>query len=101
MAQLSRIELLIVDELGYLSFSRSGAELLFQLFADRYERGSVLLTSNLPFSEWGTIFPGERMTAALLDRLTHRCAIFEMNGESYRFRESMKSKDEKANKGKK
>ena len=72
LAQLSRIELLIVDELGYLSFSRSGAELLFQLFADRYERGSVLLTSNLPFSEWGTIFPGERMTAALLDRLTHR-----------------------------
>ena len=57
-----------------------------------YERASVLVTSNLPFSEWNQIFQGERMTAALLDRLTHHCHIFEMNGESYRFRESMKSK---------
>ena len=57
-----------------------------------YERRSLLVTSNLAFSEWGQIFQGERMTAALLDRLTHRCAIFEMNGESFRFRESMKSK---------
>ena len=59
---------------------------------DRYERGSILVTSNLPFSEWDQIFQGERMTAALLDRLTHHAEIFEMNGESYRFRESMKSK---------
>lgn len=72
--------------------SRSGAELLFQVFADRYERASLLVTSNLPFSEWHQVFQGERMTAALLDRLTHRCHIFEMNGESYRFRESMKAK---------
>lgn len=57
-----------------------------------HERGSLLITTNLPFSEWGQIFQGERMTAALLDRLTHRCHIFEMNGESYRFRESMKAK---------
>lgn len=91
LAALERIDLLIVDELGYLSFSRSGAELLFQVFADRYERRSVLITSNLPFGEWGTIFQGERMTAALLDRLTHKCQIFELNGESYRFRESMKT----------
>ena len=84
--------LLIVDELGYLSFSRSGAELLFQVFADRYERRSLLITSNLAFSDWGQIFQGERMTAALLDRLTHHCHIFEMNGESYRFKESMKQK---------
>jgi len=77
-------------------FSRSGAELLFQVFADRYERRSLLITSNLPFGEWGQIFQGERITAALLDRLTHRCNIFEMNGESYRFRESMKAKDDKA-----
>jgi DNA replication protein DnaC len=90
--QLDKTELLICDELGYLSFSRTGAELLFQVFADRYERGSLLVTSNLPFSEWGQIFQGERMTAALLDRLTHRCHIFEMNGESYRFRESMQAK---------
>jgi DNA replication protein DnaC len=92
LRQLDRVELLICDELGYLSFSRAGAELLFQVFADRYERRSLLVTSNLAFSEWGQIFQGERMTAALLDRLTHRCQIFEMNGESYRFRESMKSR---------
>jgi DNA replication protein DnaC len=95
LTQLDRTELLICDELGYLSFSRSGAELLFQVFADRYERKSLLITSNLAFSEWGQVFQGERMTAALLDRLTHRCHIFEMNGESYRFRESMKAKQPK------
>jgi DNA replication protein DnaC len=92
LAQLDRADLLICDELGYLSFSRTGAELLFQVFADRYERRSLLVTSNLAFGEWGQVFQGERMTAALLDRLTHRCQIFEMNGESFRFRESMKSK---------
>jgi DNA replication protein DnaC len=94
-AQLDRFDLLIVDELGYLAFSRSGAELLFQVFAERYERRSLLITSNLPFGEWVQVFQGERMTAALLDRLTHRCHIFEMNGESYRFRESMKAKKDK------
>ena len=90
--QLDRTDLLICDELGYLSFSRGGAELLFQVFAERYERRSLLITSNLAFSDWGQIFQGERMTAALLDRLTHHCEIFEMNGESYRFKESMKQK---------
>jgi len=91
LTALGKLDLLIVDELGYISFSRSGAELLFQVFADRYERGSILITSNLPFGEWGSIFQGDRMTAALLDRLTHRCTIFEMNGQSYRFRESVKA----------
>jgi DNA replication protein DnaC len=91
LGQLDRVDLLICDELGYLSFSRTGAELLFQVFADRYERASLLITSNLAFSDWGQVFQGERMTAALLDRLTHRCHIFEMNGESYRFRESVKA----------
>jgi DNA replication protein DnaC len=95
LAQLDRADLLICDELGYLSFSRAGAELLFQVFAERYERRSLLVTSNLAFGEWGQMFPGERMTAALLDRLTHRCHIFEMNGESFRFRESMKNKKSK------
>ena len=90
--RLDKLDLLIVDELGYLSFSRAGAELLFQVFADRYERRSLLITSNLAFSDWDQIFQGERMTAALLDRLTHHCEIFEMNGESYRFKESMKQK---------
>lgn len=101
LTSLERFDLLVVDELGYLSFSRAGAELLFQVFADRYERRSLLITSNLPFGEWGQVFQGERMTAALLDRLTHQCHIFEMNGESYRFRESMKTKkDTDSRKGK-
>ena len=98
LEQLDRAEVLICDELGYLSFSRAGAELLFQVFAERYERKSLLVTSNLPFGDWVQVFQGERMTAALLDRLTHRCHILEMNGESYRFRESMKAKKGKATK---
>lgn len=96
LAQLDKTDLLICDELGYLSFSRAGAELLFQVFADRYERASLLVTSNLPFSEWSQVFQGERMTAALLDRLTHRCHVFQMNGESYRFRESTKNAKRRA-----
>jgi DNA replication protein DnaC len=92
LGQLERAHLLICDELGYVTLSRGGVELLFRVFGDRYERASILITSNLPFGEWNQIFQGERMTAALLDRLTHRCHIFEMNGESYRFRESMKQK---------
>lgn len=92
LKRLDKLDLLIVDELGYLSFSRSAAELLFQVFAERYERRSLLVTSNLAFGDWGQIFQGERMTAALLDRLTHHCEIFEMNGESFRFKESMKEK---------
>jgi len=96
LKKLDKVDLLIVDELGYLSFSRAGAELLFQVFADRYERGSILITTNLPFGEWGQIFQGERMTAALLDRLTHRCHIFEMNGPSYRFKESTQKQKTKA-----
>jgi len=96
LKRLDKLDLLIVDELGYLSFSRSGAELLFQVFADRYERRSLLITSNLAFSDWGQIFQGERMTAALLDRLTHHSEIFEMNGESFRFKESMKQNKQSA-----
>ena len=92
LGQLDRADLLICDELGYVSFSRAGVELLFRVFTDRYERSSLLITGNLAFGDWGQVFQGERMTAALLDRLTHRCHIFEMNGESYRFRESMKAK---------
>lgn len=95
LTQLDRTDLLICDELGHRSFNRTGAELLFQVFADRYERKSLLITSNLAFSEWPQVFHGERMTAALLDRLTHHCHIFEMNGESYRFRESMKNQRKK------
>src|SRR5271155_3133647 len=99
LQQLERADLVICDELGYLSFSRGGAELLFQVFADRYERKSLLITSNLAFSDWGQVFQGERMTAALLDRLTHKCHLFEVNGASYRFRESMKTRKGKKAEG--
>ncbi len=92
LGQLEKAHLLICDELGYVSMSRGGVELLFRLLTDRYERSSVLITSNLAFADWAQVFQGERMTAALLDRITHRCHIFEMNGESYRFRESMRAK---------
>jgi DNA replication protein DnaC len=97
LTQLDKADVLILDELGYLSFSRTGAELLFQVFADRYDRASLLVTSNLPFSEWNQVFQGERMTAALLDRLTHRCHVFQMNGESYRFKESTRNARSAAN----
>ena len=93
LTQLDKTDLLICDELGYVSFSRNGVELLFRVFTDRYERSSLLITSNLAFGDWNQVFQGERMTGALLDRLTHRCHIFEMNGESYRFRESMRDQE--------
>jgi DNA replication protein DnaC len=86
--QLARKDLVIVDEFGYVPFSKTGAELLFEFFAERYERGSVMVTTNLPFDQWTEVLGSERLTGALLDRLTHRVHILEMNGESYRFRES-------------
>ena len=86
--QLAGYRLLIVDELGFVPLSRSGAELLFEIFSQRYERGSTLVTSNLPFDEWTEVLGGERLTGALLDRLTHHVHILEMNGESYRLAQS-------------
>ena len=86
--KLARLKLLIVDELGFVPLSKTGAELLFEVFSQRYERGSVLATSNLPFDEWTEIFGSERLTGALLDRLTHHVHILEMNGESFRIKES-------------
>ena len=86
--QLAGYQLLIVDELGYVPLSPSGAELLFEVFSRRYERGSVIVTSNLPFDEWTSVFGSERLTGALLDRLTHHVHILEMNGESYRLKAS-------------
>src|ERR1039457_4297743 len=82
--QMAGYELLIVDELGFVPLSKSGAELLFEVFSQRYERGSTLVTSNLPFQEWTEVLGSERLTGALLDRLTHHVHILEMNGESYR-----------------
>ena len=86
--QLSRLNLLIIDELGFVPLSRTGAELLFEVFSQRYERGSILVTTNLPFDEWTEVFGSERLTGALLDRLTHHVHILEMNGDSYRLRHS-------------
>lgn len=86
--QLAAYRLLIIDELGYVPLSPTGAELLFEVFGQRYERGSVLVTSNLPFDEWTSVFGSERLTGALLDRLTHHVSILEMNGESYRLQSS-------------
>ena len=90
--QLARNKLLIVDELGFVPLSKTGAELLFEVFSQRYERSSVILTSNLPFDEWTEIFGSERLTGALLDRITHHVHILEMNGESYRLKHSKKKK---------
>ena len=86
--QLATYKLLIIDELGYVPFSQTGAELLFEVFSQRYERGSTLVTSNLPFDEWTGVFASERLTGALLDRLTHHVHILELNGDSYRLKQS-------------
>jgi len=84
--QLAKYKLLIIDELGYVPLSPTGAELLFEVFSQRYERGSTIVTSNLPFDEWTATFGSERLTGALLDRLTHHVHILEMNGESFRLK---------------
>ena len=86
--QLASQHLLIIDELGFVPLSKTGAELLFETISQCYERGSVIITSNLPFDEWTEIFGSERLTGALLDRLTHHVHILEMNGESFRLKQS-------------
>lgn len=86
--QIQAYKLLIIDELGYVPLSPTGAELLFEAFSQRYERGSTIVTSNLPFDEWTSVFGSERLTGALLDRLTHHVHILEMNGESFRLAHS-------------
>jgi DNA replication protein DnaC len=86
--QMAGYKLLIIDELGFVPLSKTGAELLFELISQRYERGSTLITSNLPFDEWTQTFGSERLTGALLDRLTHHVSILEMNGDSYRLAQS-------------
>jgi DNA replication protein DnaC len=89
--QLATYKLLLIDELGYVPLSTTGAELLFEVFSQRYERGSTIVTSNLPFDEWTGVFGSERLTGALLDRLTHHVHILEMNGDSYRLKQSKQS----------
>ena len=92
--QLAGVKLMIIDELGFVPLSKTGAELLFELISQRYERGSTLITSNLPFDEWTETFGTERLTGALLDRLTHHVNIIEMNGDSYRLGQSRARKAE-------
>jgi len=86
--QLERLDVLILDELGYVPFSKTGAELLFDVISRTYERTSVIVTTNLPFEQWIEVCGSERLTGALLDRLTHRVHIIEANGQSYRLRQS-------------
>ena len=86
--QLAKLDLLILDELGYVPASKAGAELLFDVIATAYERNSVLVTTNLPFENWTEVLGNERLTGAALDRLTHRCHILETKGESYRLKEA-------------
>ena len=85
---LSAVKLLIIDELGYVPLSPTGAELLFEIFSQRYELGSTIVTSNLPFKDWTQVLGSERLTGALLDRLTHHVSILTMNGDSYRLKQS-------------
>lgn len=92
-AALAKCDLIILDELGFVPFSKEGAEALFTFCSSRYERGSLIITTNLDFARWKEIFGDEALTGALLDRLTHRCHILEMNGDSYRFKESLRRKE--------
>ncbi len=94
---LERHHLLILDEFGYVPFSKAGAEFLFDVISRAYERSSLILTTNLPFEQWTEILGSERLTGALLDRLTHRVHIIEANGESYRLKEAKKRKRKKRN----
>lgn len=97
--QLSKCELLILDELGRIECNRDGANLLFQVIGARYERSSTIITSNLEFGSWSSVFVTQNLTSAVLDRLIHRCHILEVNGESYRFKESLRRKKDSKNSG--
>ena len=85
---ISKLDLLVLDELGYVPASKAGAELLFDVIATAYERYSLIVTTNLPFENWTEVLGSERLTGAALDRLTHRCHILETKGESYRLQDA-------------
>jgi DNA replication protein DnaC len=94
--QLAKLDLMILDELGYVPTSKLGSELLFDVISTAYERTSVIVTTNLPFEQWPEVLGSERLTGAVLDRLTHRCHILESNGESYRLKDARRRVGKKA-----
>lgn len=96
----ARYDLLILDELGYIPFSKEGAELLFQVLAERQEKGSVIITTNLGFADWTQVFGDPVMTAALLDRLTHKAHIVNCQWDSYRLKQSLQGKESRKERGK-
>jgi len=98
LQKYARYDLLVLDELGYIPFSKEGAELLFQVLAERHEKGSVMITTNLGFADWTQVFGDPVMTAALLDRLTHKAHILNRSWESYRLKQSLKEKGRRAGK---
>ena len=98
LGRWTRYELIVIDELGYVPLAEAGAELLFQVIADRAEKAAVIVTTNLPFSEWQQVFPSARLCKAMLDRLTDRAHILETGTESFRFRRTIASRQKGTNK---
>ena len=94
-AAAQRLHLVVLDELGFIPFSAQGAQLLFTFFSELYERIAIIVTTNLKFADWVQVFGNERLTAALLDRLTHHAHIIELVGESYRFRQPAQNPEHK------
>ena len=91
--RMEKVDLVILDEMGYLPFSKEGAELLFQIISEFYEQKSVIITSNLEFSQWNRIFTDSRLTAALVDRLIHHAHIISFHGESYRLSHTLSKRN--------
>ena len=98
-ARWTRYELLVIDEMGYVPLAEAGAEMLFQVIAGRAEKAAVIVTTNLPFSEWTTVFPNARLCKAMLDRLTDQAHIIETGSDSYRFRRTLDRRRKKSKEG--